>query len=361
MPDSSQNLINISLLPKPQSSTEYSVLIYFQLCFTLINTFLSSSNDSYHEITDTLDLDTDFHSLSLPALITAITVGIFLSLSQGKCYQAQSRFFSAANPPEKAITPSKERYIKFLSATHYLAEVNSDMQPIISLLKQGQVHLSPWQWGLTYTALALYTLLGDFLELMTTYVALEKDAGNKNIAELSHHPVLHIMQFIKNLSTTFLNTIYTLGSFVGDFFPGASGVLNIAWQGYAVSLPIAAAFALCESLAHDAESDSILDMDDSLTDQLEAQPTHTAPLTVKEDAIVAGHYLSDIIEGMTPPLALANKLGGKGLALGSKLGLYASLGLYSALGSAQEMQNTRAALKQTKKTAVDNVILSLKK
>jgi hypothetical protein len=355
----SHALINEQLLPKQPKKS--SVWINFQLVYTMVNTLLSTYYDTSTEITDTLELEPTFLNTAWQAAIAALMMGLVLSFCQGKCYRATSNHFDAPDAESdlledddriNSFSPKNRLGIKALAFTHFLAEVNSDIQPLAAFGKLAELDLQPWQWGLAYLAVTTYSLAGNMLDLLTTYSALKEEAGDTQT--LSSQTLLERLQFMKNFINTFLKTHYTIGSSVTDSLELPASFLGIAWQGYVAALLPSIFFALCESKAHDAESTDFM-----LTPNSEPSDSNSHSLTKTQHLYTYGHFASDCVEGLAAPLATGKLLGLASLSTLPKVGIYGCMGIYSFFGNVQEYKNTQNAFKhQNQQTARANSLAS---
>ncbi len=372
----STQLMKDKLLPKEKAEEGATPWIYCQLIYVVINAFLSTYYDTSSEITDSFDLEPNFLNTAWQAFIPALTIGLVLSICQGKCYKAQSKHFNdaknkklpALSVQEDVQAPSKKNSFsnKALAFTHYLAEVNNDIQPMVALIKLAELNLTPWQWRFSYLGIAVFSLSGNILELITTFIALKEEDGDEHNNNSDSHKTWKCLQFVKNMLNTFLKTNYTVGSLVTELANLEKFFLGISWQGYVVAMPLAMFFSACESVCHDAESDHFI-TNHPVESDVENPPLatevkdSTPQLTTSQHIFNYGHYCSDIVEGLAAPLATAKKLKVESLSIIPKVCIYMGMSVYSFFGNMQEFKNTRTAfldknLKNTKSSSAPKAI-----
>lgn|GEM_PF-3640520 len=345
-----EHLLSDKSLPTKKSGSSAS--LYFQFIYIVINSFINTYYDTSNEITDTFELETNFLNTAKQAAIAGLILGLYFSVCQGFSQKAQSKNFDQ-NPLENDREITSPRFpTKILAYSHFFAEINNGAQPLIVFSKlAGMKTLSPWKIALTYLGITTLSALGNFQELLNTLVAFREE-GVGTQARTPTHKFWKIAQFGLNLINTLLKTSFTLGTLVTDQWNFEKSFLSISWQGYAVSLPFAIFFSLCESMAHAATSEHFRRAEINDIETAQPQLVTSKKLNALQNILSIGHFTSDIVEGFEAPYVICKQLNvdkQPGIVKGFT---YGAMGLYSLFGNIQEFKNTRTAfLEENDKSA----------
>ncbi|MDR3492855.1 MAG: hypothetical protein P4M12_12595 [Gammaproteobacteria bacterium] len=346
---STTQLMNEHLLttPTPKKRAKISVFSYFQFVYVMINSLLNTYYDTSNEITDTAELEPNFLNTAWQAAIPALILSLYFSVCVVLSKNAQSKNFTcdSEDNDKKIQANTLTRKKRLLAYSYFLAEINNNSQPLILFCKlAGMKKITSWEFALTYLGVTALSALGSTQELLNTLVAFkEEDTGIQERTPV--RPIWKKAQSIANLLGTFLKTTYSVGTFITDEWNLEKFFLTISWQGYAISLPLAIFFALCESLSHAAESDHFLRT--NVSDIETAQPTiTTTKLTRLQNVLSIGHFASDVAQGVEPPLSIIKNFNLANQSNAVKGLTYSALGLYSFFGNVQELKNTRQAFQE---------------
>jgi hypothetical protein len=198
-----EQLLAASQPPQQPTNSSYTTFkLWAHYGYNLSNTFIKTGFSSALLISDSFGGEEVFGGMTAPGIAIGIALGIAFSICEADAHNAEGKHFIRANDksssvhdienqalpapvstPEKTISTGK--YIR--AGVHLLSDVVGGVEPCIFFAKKalGIDTIAPWQRGLSYAGMGIYSLIGNLIEWDNTITAF-KEEGDDDIHEHHH-------------------------------------------------------------------------------------------------------------------------------------------------------------------------------